>query len=313
MRLLKKDYKYNILSCVTHTHTHTHTHAHTQHRGSDSVNLMLSNPVNPFVPDFTLDLPTAWVWLVSALFSLLSLLPNPQSHTGSVSPRSHPPLFLPTSPPPPSAHAKELCLFVCLRLAPSYCKHLSNLPRSALEWILILALCIWFIALLLNDPISEDSNMSVLNDFPAGVERLIPPCTDNHAAGSSTNLKIDSAPLVRGLSTVLFSNLLPLKWHISRAPPLLRSPSSTRTGQILWQLREGGKRERERERRRQTRRKGRAGSESLERGCRCSTAPSHRLHANEEIPLQPQQQPRRRWSGAAGGGLEPTLYRRSPW
>ena len=310
MRLLKKDYKYNILSCVTHTHTHARTHTAPRLRQCESNAVQSCESLcSWFHAWFAHSLSLAGI---SALLTAFTPAKSTEPHRIRVSSLSS--TIVPSNiSPPPSAHAKELCLFVCLRLAPSYCKHLSNLPRSALEWILILALCIWFIALLLNDPISEDSNMSVLNDFPAGVERLIPPCTDNHAAGSSTNLKIDSAPLVRGLSTVLFSNLLPLKWHISRAPPLLRSPSSTRTGQILWQLREGGKRERERERRRQTRRKGRAGSESLERGCRCSTAPSHRLHANEEIPLQPQQQPRRRWSGAAGGGPEPTLYRRSPW
>lgn len=108
-----------------------HTHTHTQHRGSDSVNLMPFNPVNPFVPDFMLDLPTAWVWLVSALFSLLSLLPNPQSHTGSMSPLSLSAFVCHCS-------FRHLCkmlstcqdvVFVYLHPGPS-CKHLTNLPRS---------------------------------------------------------------------------------------------------------------------------------------------------------------------------------------
>lgn len=52
IRLLNKE----RLAQYPKTHVHTPTHTH---RGSDSVILMPSNPVNPFVPDFTLDLPTA--------------------------------------------------------------------------------------------------------------------------------------------------------------------------------------------------------------------------------------------------------------
>lgn len=73
---------------------HEHTHVRERHQGSDSVNLMPRNPVNPFVPDFMLDLATAWVWLVSALPWLLSLLPKAQSRAGAAAPPS-PYVFVP--------------------------------------------------------------------------------------------------------------------------------------------------------------------------------------------------------------------------
>lgn len=119
-------------------------------------------------------------------------------------------------------------------------------------------------------------------------------------------------PLMRGLSVALFWNILFLKQHISQALLLVRFlwlSHSCRADIVTaaWEGQEG-------ERRRQTRRKKegererereeRARRESLERGCRCSTALSHRLHANEEIPLQQRQQ---QWSGAAGGAGADTV------
>lgn len=88
------------------------------------------NTVNPFVPDFMLDLPTAWVWLVSALLPVLSLVPNPQSHTESVSSLSSSicslvSLFVPT----PQWNAQHMpirsvwvfvYLFVCFGPGPSH-------------------------------------------------------------------------------------------------------------------------------------------------------------------------------------------------
>lgn len=122
------------------------------------------------------------------------------------------------------------------------------------------------------------------------VTRIIPRAltTKLHACyKSSINLKIDSTPLMRGLSAALFWNLPFLKRHISRgsSTPTIPLPS-TRTKQILWQLREGGKRESAGDSEGERRREERARRESLERRCRCSMAPSRRLHANEEIPLQ---------------------------
>lgn len=111
---------------------------------------------------------------------------------------------------------------------------------------------------------------------------------------------------MRGFLVVMFWNLLLLKWHISPALPLLRSPTALVANRYLWQLRvgwwgrggwvdvRGSERSRqtdkEREGERQERRAGPL------RGCQCSTPPSRLLHANEKIPLQQQQQRRQRRS-----------------
>lgn len=138
---------------------------------------MLSNPVNPFVPDFTLDLPTAWVWLVSAIFSPLSLLPNPQSKDPC--PLSHVDhcSFQPV--------AKELCLFViqlfCAVNKSSICQDVDRVTSDA-------ALHTVFYQVGFNHFIRHIHKLKAANwiyvfikRFPA---RMIPLCTNNPTTGT---------------------------------------------------------------------------------------------------------------------------------
>lgn len=150
---------------------------------------MPSNPVNPFVPDFTLDLPTAWVWLVSALFSLLSLLPNPQSHTGSASPLSPSSAIV---PPNISwkrclSRARELCLFACnsARLTVNTSAICQRGIRADSDTVVVYFHLIYYVVC--NDFIREicKANKSLeirlYQMISCGVARIIPWSIDSHA------------------------------------------------------------------------------------------------------------------------------------
>lgn len=197
---------------------------------------MPSNPVNPFVPDFTLDLPTAWVWLPSApLVEAKSAEPGRIMSPLSTSLWSPLPLLIPTS----QRHAQHMpiscaCLFTCLDLSPSHCQvNRARLPRFGLESVLMLS--------------AHFTRFQQFGFLRRHNEQS--PCAFTTTCRSQnkqfTNRKIDPARLTRGLSAVLC--LKSSVSEASRRPRLLLQSHSSRVEQILWQLGGGGAQERDKE------------------------------------------------------------------
>lgn len=132
-----------------------------------------------------------------------------------------------------------------------------------------------------------------------------------HTTDRPQILRLIQHLLVRGLSTALFWNLLLLKWHISRALPLLRSPPALAPSRYCDSCVRGARgRAQETDEEKEGERRER-GASPLREG---AGAPQLQVTACMPMRRFPCSS-----GGGGGGGAEQqegsvlTLYRCSPW